>query len=76
VLADLAALTPPILVCLVFLIAVVAFIRHEMRDVNPADSEQADESSEKENPEPRSGATSFGQAPRGEPEDGYTDDTG
>ncbi len=30
-LSDLAALTPPILVCAVFLIGVAAFLRHEMR---------------------------------------------
>ncbi len=73
-LTDLAALTPPFLVCAVFLIAVVAFIRHEMRDVNPADSQPADEQPDKENPEPGSAATSFGQA-HGQAEDGYTDDT-
>jgi len=74
VLADLAALTPPFLVCAVFLIAVVAFIRHEMRDVNPADRQQADEPLDKENPEPGSAASTFGQA-QGQAEDGYTDDT-
>ena len=30
-LQDLAVLTPPLLVCAAFLIAVAAFIRHEMR---------------------------------------------
>ena len=73
-LADLAALTPPFLVCAVFLIAVVAFIRHEMRDVNPADRQQADEPLGKENPEPGSSASPFGQEPD-QAEDGYTDDT-
>jgi hypothetical protein len=29
-LSDLAALTPPILVCAAFLIGVIAFLRHEM----------------------------------------------
>jgi hypothetical protein len=31
VLQDLAVLTPPLLVCAAFLVAVVAFVRHEMR---------------------------------------------
>jgi hypothetical protein len=74
VLADLAALTPPILVCAVFLIAVVAFIRHEMRNVNPGDSQRPDEPPDKANPEPGSRASSFGQV-TGQAEDGYTDDT-
>lgn len=30
-LQDLAVLTPPLLVCAAFLVAVVAFFRHEMR---------------------------------------------
>jgi hypothetical protein len=30
-LKDLTVLTPPLLVCIAFLIAVVAFLRHEMR---------------------------------------------
>ena len=39
---DLAALTPPFLVCAAFLIAVGAFLRHEMRrSKNPG--EDADE---------------------------------
>ena len=38
-LTDLAALTPPFLVCAAFLIAVGAFLRHEMR----AAKRQADE---------------------------------
>lgn len=29
--SDLVALTPPLVVCLVFLVAVAAFLRHEMR---------------------------------------------
>ena len=31
-LSDLAALTPPLLVCVVFLLGVRAFLRHEMGD--------------------------------------------
>jgi hypothetical protein len=43
VLADLAALTPPLLVCAAFLIAVGAFLRHEMRHIkNPDDEAEAD----------------------------------
>jgi len=30
VLQDLAVLTPPLLICAAFLVAVVAFVRHEM----------------------------------------------
>ena len=46
VLADLAALTPPLLVCAAFLIAVWAFLRHELRGIkNPGDEDGADEPS-------------------------------
>ena len=46
VLADLAALTPPLLVCVAFLIAVWAFLRHEMRTIkNPSGEDEADEPS-------------------------------
>lgn len=42
-LSDLAALTPPFVVCAAFLIAVGAFLRHEMRRIkNPAQDEEAD----------------------------------
>jgi hypothetical protein len=43
VLNDLAVLTPPLLVCAAFLIALAAFLRHEMgrsrsrRDAGPSD---------------------------------------
>ena len=44
-LADLAALTPPLLVAVAFLIAAGAFVRHEMRrGKNAAEDEQADSS--------------------------------
>jgi hypothetical protein len=43
--SDLAALTPPLLVAIAFLIAVSAFIRHEMRrGRNRADDEQGTDS--------------------------------
>ena len=42
-LSDLAALTPPFLVAAAFLIAVGAFIRHEMRAAKKQPSEQGDE---------------------------------
>jgi hypothetical protein len=46
VLGDLVALTPPLLVCAAFLIAVWAFLRHEMRGVkNPGGEDEADEPS-------------------------------
>lgn len=46
-LTDLAALTPPLLVGTAFLIAVGAFLRHEIRRIkNPADDEEADLSAE------------------------------
>jgi hypothetical protein len=42
-LTDLAALTPPLLVAIAFLVAAGAFIRHEMhRGKNKADDEEAD----------------------------------
>jgi hypothetical protein len=44
-LADLAALTPPLLVAVAFLIAAGAFVRHELRrGKNAAEDEQADSS--------------------------------
>jgi hypothetical protein len=44
-LTDLAALTPPLLVAVAFLIAAGAFIRHEMRrGKNKAEDEEADSS--------------------------------
>ena len=50
--ADLAALTPPLLVCAAFLVAVGAFILHEMRrDKNPADDEDSDVSAQVSEPD-------------------------
>lgn len=44
-LADLAALTPPLLVAVAFLVAAGAFVRHELRrGKNAAEDEQADSS--------------------------------
>jgi hypothetical protein len=44
--ADLAVLTPPLLVGAAFVIAVWAFLRHEMRHIGKTeDDEEADESS-------------------------------
>jgi hypothetical protein len=43
VLSDLAALTPPFLVAAAFLIAVGAFVRHEMRAAKKQPTEQDDE---------------------------------
>jgi hypothetical protein len=55
---DLSALTPPLLVFAVVIIAIVAFLRHEMgrsrasrpgrSDENPADSEQQAEDPDRE----------------------------
>lgn len=42
-LSDLAALTPPFLVAAAFLIAVGAFVRHEMRAAKKQPTEQDDE---------------------------------
>jgi hypothetical protein len=45
VLKDLAALTPPLLVAIAFLIAAAAFVRHEMRrGKNAAEREDTDSS--------------------------------
>ena len=51
-LSDLAALTPPLLVAVAFLIAAGAFIRHEMRRAkNPADSaDDADSAGDSSDP--------------------------
>lgn len=42
-LSDLSALTPPFLVCAAFLTALVAFLRHEMRDGKKHADDQDDE---------------------------------
>lgn len=47
VLSDLAALTPPFLVAAAFLIAVGAFVRHEMRAAKKQPAEQDDEVDER-----------------------------
>lgn len=53
-LRDLAVLTPPALVCAAFLIAVFAFLRHEMRaPKKPADEEEPDDGSSIDNPPDR-----------------------
>jgi len=39
---DLSALTPPLLVCAVVVIAIVAFLRHEMGRSRPDQTDQAD----------------------------------
>jgi hypothetical protein len=39
VLSDLAVLTPPAVVCAALLIAIVAFLRHEMAPSRPGDDE-------------------------------------
>ena len=50
-LADLAALTPPLLVAIAFLIAAAAFVRHEMRrGKNAAESEGSDSSPDSAEP--------------------------
>jgi hypothetical protein len=57
--SDLAALTPPFLVCVAFLIAVGAFLRHEMRrgkspidDDDSLDDDDGSEISAKCSPRP------------------------
>jgi hypothetical protein len=51
VLNDLAALAPPLLVCAAFLVAVGAFLRHEMRHADsPPQDESADFSAGSSNP--------------------------
>jgi hypothetical protein len=40
---DLSVLTPPLLMCAVVLIAIVAFLRHEMGKKAPDDSEPPDD---------------------------------
>jgi hypothetical protein len=50
-LADLAALTPPLLVAIAFLIAAAAFVRHEMRRGKKAtESEESDSSPDSAEP--------------------------
>jgi len=39
-LTDLAALTPPFLACAAVLIAVAAFLRHELRRANKSDEDE------------------------------------
>ena len=66
-LADLAALTPPLLVAVAFLIAAGAFLRHEMRRGKSApEDEQADSSrdSSQSSTENESGGSSVRDKPR------------
>jgi hypothetical protein len=61
VLSDLAALTPPALVCAAFLVGVIAFLRHEMRapgkrSATADDDEPRDVSSDNKNPPYQPGA--------------------
>lgn len=65
---DLAALTPPALVCAAFLIAVGAFLRHELRrGKSPGDAEEADDSTRVSGPESAGGA---GEIPGGTSDSG------
>jgi hypothetical protein len=71
VLADLAALTPPLLVAVAFLIAAGAFVRHEMRrGKNAAEDEQADSSrdSSQSSTENESGRSSVQRSFRDNPQ--------
>jgi hypothetical protein len=53
VLSDLAALTPPLLVCAVFVIGVTAFLRHEMRRAKNSPGDESVEVSTKVSAQPR-----------------------
>ena len=69
-LADLAALTPPLLMAAAFLIAAGAFVRHEMRrGKNAAEDEQADSSrdSSQSSSENESGGSSVQRSFRDNP---------
>lgn len=78
VLNDLAALTPPLLVCVAFLVAVAAFVRHEMRHADsPPSDEQVDVSARDRNldhpslnPNASSRTASGREATRADREDG------
>jgi hypothetical protein len=48
---DVAALTPPLLVCAAFAIAVIAFIRHEMSQPHRPVDEPADAADDDANPD-------------------------
>jgi hypothetical protein len=63
-LTDLAALTPPLLVAIAFLVAAGAFIRHEMRrGKNRAEDDEAD-SSRDSTSSPRENGSGQGSAQR------------
>jgi hypothetical protein len=69
-LSDLAALTPPLLVCAAFLFAVGAFLRHEMRsDDSPVEDAAAVGSEAGQIPEARDRAPSQATA-RADSKDG------
>ena len=70
-LTDLAALTPPLLVAVAFLIAAGAFIRHEMRrGKNTADDEEAD-SPRDSSPSPVGNESRQRSAPRSSTENAH-----
>jgi hypothetical protein len=61
VLRDLAALTPPALVCAAFLAGVIAFLRHEMRTPDKsAGEERPVDSQENKNPPDQPGDAASG----------------
>jgi hypothetical protein len=70
-LTDLAALTPPLLVALAFLIAAGAFLRHEMRRAkNRADDEDAGDSAPDSPRAPGANEAGPGSAPGSAPGSG------
>jgi hypothetical protein len=72
--SDLAALTPPLLVAIVFLIAAGAFLRHEMRrSKNPGESQEAGDSRPDSTAPAAENETDQGSAP-GLPAEGADDD--
>ncbi len=56
-LSDLSALLPPLLVCIAFLVAVWAFLKHEMGPRGSGSGDEPDESGGPENPGAESGRT-------------------
>jgi hypothetical protein len=76
-LTDLAALTPPFLVAVAFLVAAWAFLRHEMRrGKNPESGDDPADSppdSAGETPEDRTGQGSVSRSLRENPDEGGQD---
>lgn len=72
-LSDLSALVPPLLVCIAFLIAVGAFLKHEMGHRGSSGDDEADEPDQARNQGEPGGRTGDGESFRQGPNSDSSD---